>query len=253
MKPLADSERQRYQRQMLISEWGETGQQKIRESVVCVAGAGGLGSPVTLYLAAAGVGTLRLVDNDSLDLSNLNRQILYGDDDIGHGKASSAVRSVRRLNPNVAVVDLGSRIAGDTVGAIVGDADLIVDCMDNFEARYVLNKHSVKSGIPLIHGGVMGFSGQTTFLTPPETPCLHCIVPEPPPREVFPIVGATAGVIGSIQALEALKYLTGVGTLLTGRLLVWDGESMEFFEMAVEKNPDCPVCADTKVREELRP
>ena len=246
MSLLSDKEKERYHRQMILPEWGDAVQQKLRDSIVCIAGTGGLGSPLSMYLAAAGVGTLRICDDGDVELSNLNRQLLHSDESIGKRKILSAERMLHRTNPHINVIQLENRITVDSVPSLVGEAGIIVDCLDNFETRYILNEYSVGSGVPLVHAGVTGYSGQISFLHPPETACLCCIVPEPPPKELFPIIGATAGVIGSLQALEVIKYLTGSGKLLTNRLLVWDGESMEFFEIAVEKNPECTVCSNPR-------
>jgi adenylyltransferase/sulfurtransferase len=243
---------------MILPRWGERGQLRLKEAVVFVAGAGGLGSPVILYLAASGVGRIRVCDGGSVERSNLNRQILYSDPDIGGRKCDAAVRAVARVNPYVKVDAFPVRISGGNVDTLVGDAGLILDCLDNFETRHVLNAFSVDSGIPLVHGGVSGMRGQVAFIHPPNTPCLACIAPETrsvgmreqanpaesiPPGEVLAIVGATAGVVGSLQALEALKYLTGCGSLLSGRMLFWDGRNCTFHLSRERKDPQCRVCS----------
>jgi adenylyltransferase/sulfurtransferase len=188
------------------------------------------------------VGTLRVCDSGRVDLSNLNRQLLHADRDVGHPKVRSARRTLRRVNPHARVLPLRAEIDEGSVEALVGDAGLIVDCLDNFPTRLVLNAFAVRRGLPMIHAGVTGYCGQITFLHPPATACLACIVPESPPQELFPILGATAGLLGCLQALEALKYLTVGGPLLVGRLLFCDGQAMQFQEVAVQKDPRCPVC-----------
>ena len=243
MTTLNERERERYGRQMLLPGWGEAAQEKLRKAVVFIAGAGGLGCPAALYLAAAGVGTLRICDCEDVELSNLNRQLLYSGEDVGGLKVTAAARSLARLNPHVEVVPLHARISDDSIAELAADAVLMIDCLDNFETRFVLNRFAVRRGLPLIHAGVTGLSGQITFIHPPETGCLACLVPEAPAAAgLFPILGATAGVLGTLQAMEALKYLAGSGTVLTNRLLFYDGERMDFQEVALERDPRCQVC-----------
>jgi adenylyltransferase/sulfurtransferase len=232
----------RYARQIPLPGWGEAGQSKIKAASVLVAGAGGLGSPVSLYLAAAGVGELRIVDSDVVELSNLNRQILHGEGRLGKPKVESARQTLNALNPGVRVAPFNEPLDEGNIERIAGEADMVVDCLDNYETRYLLNSFCMRRGIPLVHGAIWGLVGQVTFLQPPETPCLRCIVPEPPPRAIFPVLGATAGVTGCLQALEALKFLAGVGSNLKGTLLYWDGEEMAFNTFQVKRNPSCPDC-----------
>jgi adenylyltransferase/sulfurtransferase len=241
---LSDQERERYHRQIIFPGWGPEAQEKLKQATVFIAGAGGLGSPVSMYLAVAGVGTLRICDCGEPELSNLNRQILHDESRIGMNKALSARQTLERLNPDIRVETRTNSINDDSVAGIIGEADLIMDCLDNFDTRHVLNRYALQEHIPLIHGGVSGMNGQITFLHPPETPCLWCIQPGSPPPVLFPIVGATAGVIGTLQALEALKYLSGVGTVLKSNLLFWDGATMDFMLLPQKKNPACPVCGD---------
>ena len=241
---LSEQERERYHRQIIFPGWGPEAQETIKNSTVFIAGAGGLGSPVSMYLAVAGVGTLRICDCGKPELSNLNRQILHDDSRIGMNKALSARQTLERLNPDIRVEARTDIIDDDSVAEIIGKADLIMDCLDNFDTRHVLNRYALQENIPMIHGGVFGMSGQITFLHPPETPCLWCIQPGSPPPVLFPIVGATAGVIGTLQALEALKYLSGVGTVLKSNLRIWDGAEMDFTLLPHKKNPGCPVCGD---------
>jgi adenylyltransferase/sulfurtransferase len=239
---LTEAEYQRYHRQIILPGWGVEGQEKVKEAVVFIAGAGGLGSPVAIYLAAAGVGRIRICDDSEPEISNLNRQILHTDADIGKKKALSAKEMLNKVNPHVKIEPLPFRIERENVDELIGDARIIIDCMDNFPTRHILNEYAVRKRMPFVHGGVIGMCGQITFIHSPETPCLHCIFPGSPPREVFPVVGATPGVIGTLEALEVLKYITGIGENLKGRLLIWDGERMEFQEIAIKKYPNCPVC-----------
>ncbi len=243
---LSERERNRYHRQMIFPDWGEEAQARLKNSTVFVAGAGGLGSPVSMYLAVAGVGTIRICDFSTPDLSNLNRQILHDDSRIGKNKAVSAQETLTKLNPDITVEPVLEKITEETVARLIGNVNLIVDCMDNFETRQILNKYAVKSLTPMIHAGVFGMRGQITFIKPPETPCLWCMHTGTVPQVVFPIVGATAGVVGCLEALEAIKYLSGVGTNLMGRMLIWDGFNMEFVELSQKKMPDCPVCGNNQ-------
>jgi adenylyltransferase/sulfurtransferase len=241
---LTARDRERYDRQILLPEWGGEAQRVLKGSTVFIAGAGGLGSAVALYLAAAGVGCLRVCDHGKVELSNLNRQILYGERDIGKKKVIAAGDTIARINPEVKTVPLDRTMEDRTASELVADARIIVDCLDNFETRYVLNRFAVRRGIPLVHAGVYGMAGQITFLHPPHTPCLKCIFPEAPPAEVLPIVGAAAAVTGSLEALEALKCLTETGILLKNRLLVWEGDLMTFDEISLQRDPSCPVCGN---------
>ncbi|MGQ9631330.1 MAG: HesA/MoeB/ThiF family protein [bacterium] len=239
---LTDDDRARYDRQIIFPGWGEDGQEKLKGSTVFVAGAGGLGSSASIYLAAAGVGKIKICDFDSVELSNLNRQILHSEGRVGMNKAISAGIALRGLNSSIEVESLTARICDDNIGDLVGGSCAIVDCMDNFPTRYVLNRCAVRRGIPLVHGSIWGMGGYVSFLHPPETPCLRCVFPEPPPQDGVPVVGAAPGVIGALQALEVIKYLTGIGGNLKGRILVWDGEWADFNVVRVSNNPECPDC-----------
>jgi molybdopterin/thiamine biosynthesis adenylyltransferase len=241
---LSPIELQRYGRQMILAGWGRESQEKIKRAAVFIAGAGGLGSPVSIYLAAAGVGRIRICDAGAVETSNLNRQILHSDGDVGRRKIESAVRTLRSVNPHVEIEGLDARIGRESVANLVSGSDILVDCLDNFETRYFLNEHAVKTGLPLVHAGVWGMAGQLTFIKAPETPCLNCLFPEAPPQETFPVVGAAPGVIGCLEAIEVLKYITGRAGLLKGRLVIWEGDLMRFQELAVEKDPGCPVCGE---------
>lgn len=242
MAELSTSEKERYARQLIIPGWGEPTQKRLKASKVFIAGAGGLGSPASLYLAAAGVGTLRICDFDKPELSNLNRQLLHDESRLEVNKAESARMTLARVNPHTVVEALTEEIDDESVCRLVGDSDLILDCMDNFPTRFLLNAISVKHGIPMIHGSIWGFEGRVTFLHPPKTPCLACLFPEAPPKEVFPVVGATPGITGVIQAMEAIKYLAGTGSLLEGRLLCCDYLDMSFRTFQIRRDPRCPVC-----------
>jgi adenylyltransferase/sulfurtransferase len=241
---LPPAERSRYLRQMLIDGWGLQGQQRLRSATVFIAGAGGLGCPAALYLAAAGVGTIRLCDFGLVEASNLNRQILYTDADIGREKALRAADALRRLNSHVNIEPLVEKIDDASIERLAGDADLMLDCLDNFETRHVLNRFAVRKKLPLVHAGIEGLAGQMSFIHPPHTPCLFCMFPgSPPTGRVFPVAGVTPGIIGTAQAAEALKWLTGIGSTLQGQLLVWDGAIMEFQKIPVAKDKNCPVCS----------
>jgi molybdopterin/thiamine biosynthesis adenylyltransferase len=239
---LSDRERERYKRQILL--FGEEGQERLSEAEVFIAGAGGLGSPVSIYLAVAGVGTLTVADPDVVDRTNLNRQVLHRDRDIGEKKVASAAEKIGELNPDITIRALDVRIGEENAARLVGRADGIVDCLDNYPARYLLNRVALAKGIPLFHGAIRGMYGQATTLIPGKTPCLACIFPKPPPEETFPVVGVTPGLIGMVQANEVLKYLLGTGELLAGRLFLWDGLAGQATEICVERNPACAACGD---------
>jgi molybdopterin-synthase adenylyltransferase len=234
----------RYKRQMMIQGWGEAGQTKIKNSKVFIIGAGGLGSPVSIYLATAGVGEIRICDDDKVELSNLNRQILHPDNRLEMGKAISAEKTLHEINPTISVTGIPERMTEENTERIIGAPDLILDCLDNFETRFLINKYCVTHKIPFVHGAISGLAGQITFIQPYETACLRCFIPSAPPKSVFPVLGATPGVIGTLQAMEALKYLSGVGEGLKGRILFFDGDTMSFEMVTVKRRPDCPVCGD---------
>jgi len=239
---LSETEQKRYTRQMMMDGWGEQKQNKIKQSMVFIAGAGGLGSPVSIYLAVAGVGNIRICDFDAPDWSNLNRQILHDHTRIGTNKAVSAKMTLERLNSEITVTALTDKIVEDNVDRLVGEADIILDCMDNFPTRFILNECAIRKKIPLVYGSIWGIDGRLSFIQSPETPCLRCIFQEAPPKEVFPVLGATPAVIGSLQALEALKYLSGIGTNIKGQLLVWEGATVDFKKFKIRKDPHCPAC-----------
>ena len=230
-----------YKKQLDINGWGKQIQNKIKDSTVFIAGAGGLGSPVSLYLAAAGIGKLVICDNDRVEHSNLNRQILHGFNDIKRFKTDSAYDRLNELNPYIEIKLYNEKITNKNSINIISGADIIVDCLDNFHSRFIINKVSVEKRIPMVHAGVAELNGQVTFISSPETACLECFMPNISKRG-FSIVGATAGVIGSIQALEVIKYITGTGTNLKNRLLIFDGKNNRFESMNLLRNPNCKIC-----------
>lgn len=238
---LSQREQERYSRQIL--SFGKEGQERLKKAHIFIAGAGGLGSPVSIYLAVAGVGTITIVDMDTVDQTNLNRQILHFDRDIGRKKTASAQEKLEKINPDITVNAIDVRIDTANAANLVGNADGIVDAMDNYPTRYLLNDIAIRKGIPLFHGGIRGFYGQATTIIPGATPCLRCIIPSPPPAEAFPAVGVTAGLIGMVQATEVLKYFLGMGELLTGRLMIWDGLQACAEEIRIERNPGCEACS----------
>ena len=248
---LSDQQRRRYSRHLLIPEIGQAGQQRLLEAKVLLIGAGGLGSPAALYLAAAGVGRLGIVDDDVVDETNLQRQVLHSTAALDEPKVDSAVRRVRELNPDVEVIPYLERLGTENVDRILdADWEVIVDGADNFPTRYLVNDASVWHGIPVVHGSIFRFEGQATVFKPRDGPCYRCLFPEPPPPELAPscaeggVLGVLPGVIGSIQGAEALKLVLGVGEPLVGRLLLYDALAGTFDEVAVRRNPDCPVCGD---------
>jgi len=230
----------RYDRQIKL--FGATGQEKLKRAKVFIAGAGGLGSPISIYLAAAGIGKIVLVDKDVVELSNLNRQILHWERDVGSRKALSALEKLQKMNSDIIVEAATEILDEENVFGLVGDADLIIDAVDNFPTRYLLNKAALDRKIPFIHGAIHGFHGQATTVLPGRTACLRCIFPEAPPPETFPVVGVTPGIIGLIQATEAIKYITGLGELLAGKLLIWDGIRPTLETIDVERDPGCKDC-----------
>jgi len=235
----ANMHAEQYARQVLIPGWGEAGQERLRRARVVVAGAGGLGCPLSTYLAVAGVGELRLCDPDCVAVSNLNRQIHYTAADVGRPKVEVAAARLRALNPAVSVLAHRVRLDADSLPAIAAGADLVVDCLDNFAGRYVLNAYCVRHRLPLLHAGVWGLGGQLALLLPPRTACLRCVFPEPPPAA--PATGS-AGLVGAAQAVLALRWLTGMGVEEAGRLLVLEGEPLAMQQIALRRVPGCPDC-----------
>jgi adenylyltransferase/sulfurtransferase len=226
----------------MIPGFGVEGQVKLKAARVVIVGAGGLGCPAATYLTAAGVGEIRMVDFDRVSLSNLNRQVLHWEKDIGELKIHSAANKLSSLNSNVTISANAEKVTKETVVDLVSGADVILDALDNFETRLVLNQGAVSCRIPFVYGGINGLVGMITTIIPYETACLSCIFPHPIPQEKFAVLGTTPAVIGCLQATEAIKHIVGLGSLLTGRLLIYDGETMRFNEVAVEGDPNCPVC-----------
>jgi len=240
----------RYARHLMLPEVGEKGQRKLLESKVMVIGAGGLSSPAALYLAAAGVGTIGIVDFDLVDASNLQRQILHSTERVGAPKVESARRTLNALNPDVEIIAHRARIDASNAESLLEGYDVIVDGSDNFPTRYLINDASLRLGIPVAHGSIFRFDGQASFFVPYQGPCYRCIFPEAPPPELAPncaeagVLGVLPGIIGSIQATETIKHLLGIGESLNGRLLVYDALDQSFTEVKARRRPDCPACAD---------
>ena len=245
---LSPEQRNRYQRHLLLPEVGEAGQQKLLESKVLMLGAGGLGSPSALYLAAAGVGTLGIIDMDVVDASNLQRQILHNLDRIGDRKVDSAKKTLSAMNPDLEVITYDTRLGADNILDIIDGYDVIVDGTDNFPTRYLVNDASLLKRIPVVHGSIFRFEGQITVFDPYNGPCYRCMIPEPPPAELAPscaeagVLGVLPGIVGSIQALEALKVLLDLGETLVGRLLAFDALEESFRTFKVRRDPACPAC-----------
>jgi sulfur-carrier protein adenylyltransferase/sulfurtransferase len=241
----------RYSRHLLIPEVGIEGQERLLEASILLIGAGGLGSPAALYLAAAGVGRIGIVDDDLVDASNLQRQVLHSTVELGESKAQSARQTVEELNPDVQVVTYEERLTSENVDRILGEGwELVVDGADNFPTRYLLNDASVWHEVPVVHGSIYRFEGQVTVFKPFTGPCYRCLFPQPPPPELAPscaeggVLGVLPGVIGSLQANEALKLALDIGEPLVGRLLLFDALTTNFSEVTVRRDPSCPVCGD---------
>ncbi|MEC9071565.1 MAG: molybdopterin-synthase adenylyltransferase MoeB, partial [Myxococcota bacterium] len=244
--------------QIILPQLGEEGQQKLLDARVLCVGAGGLGSPTALYLAAAGVGTLGIVDNDKADLSNLQRQILHTEETVGTPKVDSARQTLERLNGDIRIETYDTRLDSSNVMEIFKNYDVVVDGTDNFPTRYLINDACVFLGLPNVHGSIFHFDGQVTvFNAPGGGPCYRCLYPEPPPPELAPscaeagVLGAVCGVVGTLQAVETMKLIVGAGELLAGRVLSVDGMQMSFRELRTRKDPACPVCSENPEITEL--
>lgn len=240
---LTSAELERYDRQILIPEIGVAGQEKLKKAGVLICGAGGLGSPAAIYLAAAGVGRITLIDHDRVALSNLNRQILHGEADIGRWKVDSAKEKLGKLNSNLMLQTITAGITDENAVEWVTGQDVILDALDNVTTRYALNKAAQKAGVPFIHGAVNGFEGRVLTVIPGRSACLRCLQRGAAPETGrFPVIGIAPAIIGVLQAAEAIKYLAGIGELLTDRLVVYDGLKARWSEFKVKKNPECEHC-----------
>ncbi|MBA7473319.1 Sulfur carrier protein adenylyltransferase [subsurface metagenome] len=240
---LTTDELERYDRQIIIKGFGKEGQEKLKKARIFIAGAGGLGSLTSMYLAVAGAGVIRIVDHDRVELSNLNRQVLHWDKDIGQSKVDSAAEKLKKLNQRVEIEAIAKMITEANVSQLVAGFDLIVDAMDNLPTRYLLNKAAVEKDIPFFHGAVYGFEGRAMTIIPGKTACLKCVYHDATtPKEKFPVIGVTPAIIGCIQAAEVIKYIVGIGELLTNRLLIYDGLNLKFTELKVKKDPNCEHC-----------
>jgi len=248
---LTPAQLDRYARHIMLPEVGDKGQEKLLKARVLCLGAGGLGSPSALYLAAAGIGTLGIIDADTVDASNLQRQILHGTDRVGMSKVESAKKTLNNLNPDVNVITFDERLVRENADRVFDQGwDVIVDGLDNFSTRYLVNDASVWKKIPVVHGSIFRFDGQVTTFWPGKGPCYRCLYPEPPPPELAPscseagVLGVLPGIIGVIQATEAVKIVLGIGEPLVGRLLTYDSLKMKFGSLKLRRDPKCPVCGD---------
>jgi len=248
-RTLTAEQRNRYHRHLLLPEVGTEGQQKLLDAKVLLLGAGGLGSPAALYLAAAGVGTIGIIDMDVVDDSNLQRQILHNIERVGERKVDSAKKTLTLLNPDVNVVAHDMRLDASNVVELLSQYDIVVDGADNFPSRYLLNDASLVTGTPVVHGSIFRFDGQVTVFLPHDGPCYRCFLPEPPPAELAPscaeagVLGVLPGIVGSIQALEAIKLILGLGESLSGRLLAYDSLDQDFRTYRIRRDPNCPACS----------
>lgn len=248
---LNEQQIERYSRNIILKEVGGKGQERLLQSKVLIIGAGGLGAPAALYLAAAGVGTIGLVDGDSVDVSNLQRQIIHFTGDVGIAKVDSAREKIKQLNPDVKVKTHRKMLTSGNIKDVIADYDFIIDGTDNFPAKFLINDACVLAGKPYSHAGILRFNGQTITVLPGKSACYRCLFKEPPPPGAVPtcsqagVIGAMAGIIGTMQALEAIKYLLGLEDLLTDRLLVFEGLAMKFREVSVGRNMKCPICGET--------
>ena len=241
---LTSDEQKRYDRRISIPGFGEQGQEKLKQAKVVIAGCGGLGSPAAIYLASAGVGTIRIVDHDKVELSNLNRQVLHWDEDIGRSKVESGQEKLSQLNKNISIEPVNETITIKNAESLIAGFNVVIDALDNLPTRFILNRAAIRQSIPFIHGAVYGLEGRVMTVIPRKSACLRCLYQGIPPQQKFPVLGTTPAVIGAIQATEAIKLITGIGKLLTNRLLIYDGLNMKFTELKVNPKIDCEHCAD---------
>ncbi|MBW2484005.1 MAG: HesA/MoeB/ThiF family protein [Deltaproteobacteria bacterium] len=250
MTDFTDSQLERYSRNIVLPEMGLKGQERLLKAKILIIGAGGLGSPAALYLAAAGVGTIGIADYDEVELSNLQRQIAHTTNDINRTKVESAAEKMRAINPDVMVRPHLESLSGDNIREIIKGYDFIIDGSDNFPTKFLINDACIFANIPFSHGGVLRFDGQTMTILPGKSACYRCIFTKPPPQDAVPtcsqagILGAVAGMLGTIQAAEALKYVLGIGELLTNVLLTFDAKTMEFNKITISKQKNCLICGE---------
>ena len=255
---LTEKQIERYSRHIILEQVGGTGQEKLLNSKVLIIGAGGLGAPAGLYLAAAGVGTIGIVDSDKVDLTNLQRQIIHHTSDVGTEKTKSAENTIKAINPDVTVHTYQTKIEAKNILDIIRKYDFVIDGTDNFPAKFLINDACYFEKIPFSHAGILRFTGQLITVLPGETTCYRCIFNAPPPANAVPscsqagVLGVLAGVIGSLQATEAIKYLLGLGKLQTGTLLTYDALEMNFRPVKLNRNPDCPLCGKNPKITELK-
>jgi molybdopterin-synthase adenylyltransferase len=239
---LGDADKERYRRQLIIDGFGEEAQQKLSRSAVLIAGAGGLGCIAALYLAAAGIGRIRVADEGDVELSNLNRQVAYTERDIGRPKVQVLSAQLAALNPSVAVEPFHVTLDDESLPSLAAGCDVMIDALDNLPTRFAVNRLALRGNVAIVHGAVNGFYGQMTTVVPWETPCLACIYGNKVTSGITPVIGVTPGVIGLLQATEVMKVITGLGKQMRGRFLVFDGLQMSFTEIEIQRDPDCPAC-----------
>lgn len=255
---LTEQQIERYSRQMILKEVGAAGQEKLLASRVLIVGTGGLGSPAALYLAAAGVGTIAIIDTDRVELANLQRQIIHFSEDVGKEKIASAQRKIKAINPEVKVRTYLAKVTASNIAEIIKDYDFVLDATDNFPSKFLINDACYFEKVPFSHASVLGFDGQIITVLPGGTACYRCVLASPPPLGAVPscaqagVLGTLPGVIGCLQATEALKFLMGIGKLLTDRLLIYDALQMQFRQVRVNRNPQCPVCGPEPSITELK-
>lgn len=245
---LTPNELERYGRQIMMAGFGEAGQEKLKNARVFIAGAGGLGCPISIYLANAGIGAIRLVDQDKIELSNLNRQVLHWPEDVGRLKVDSASEKLRRMNHDLKLEAIRETMDENNLFQLTEGCDVIIDAMDNMGTRYLLNKAAIDHNVPFVHGAIYGLEGRAMTVIPGKSACLGCVYKGIPPRVRFPVLGVTPAVIGCIEATEVIKYLTGIGELLIDRILIYDGLNMKFMEVNIKRNPDCEYCGKIPAR-----